>query len=280
MRTCIPGKGASTSVAPFAFWLLLLAAVISAAWTQPVRAGTCPAEHIDERVQVVHVYDGDTVKLVDGRRLRFIGIDTPELVHTRGKSSQPFAEKAKQALQAQLNSNNRTLRLQYGREHLDHYGRLLAHAFLETGENLAVALLQQGLATTLVVPPNTWGAGCYQRQENAARSAQRGLWSLPDYQSQDARTLPLDTRGFRLVHGRVVEIRRSRKNLWVDIEGPLVVQIPIADLVNFSVPDTEALQGKAVEVRGRIHQGRDGLRMKVRHPAALSIIRRSSQPEK
>lgn len=273
----MPGRGASASVAPFAFWLLLLVVVISDTWTRPVLASACPAEHINERVQVVHVYDGDTVKLTDGRRVRFIGIDAPEL---RGKntSNQPFASKAREALQDRLNSNNRTLRLQYDKEHQDHYGRLLAHAFLETGENIVVPLLQQGLATTLVVPPNTWGAGCYQHQENNARSEQRGLWSLQDYQSQEARALPLNTRGFRVVHGRVGEIRKSRNNLWVDIEGPLVLQIPIPDLVNFNLADIEALPGKAVEVRGRVHKDRNGLRMKLRHPAALSIINKSSPP--
>jgi micrococcal nuclease len=273
----MPGRGASASVAPFAFWLLLLVVVISNTWTRPVLASACPAEHINERVQVVHVYDGDTVKLTDGRRVRFIGIDAPEL-RGKNKSDQPFASKAREALQDRLNSNNRTLRLQYDKEHQDHYGRLLAHAFLETGENIVVPLLQQGLATTLVVPPNTWGAGCYQHQENNARSEQRGLWSLQDYQSQEARALPSNTRGFRLVHGRVGEIRKSRKNLWVDIEGPLVIQIPITDLVNFNLPDIEALPGKSIEVRGRVHKDRDGLRMKVRHPAALSIISKPSPP--
>lgn len=273
----MPGRGASASVAPFAFWLLLLVVVISNTWTRPVLASACPAEHINERVQVVHVYDGDTVKLTDGRRVRFIGIDAPEL-RGKNKSDQPFASKAREALQDRLNSNNRTLRLQYDKEHQDHYGRLLAHAFLETGENIVVPLLQQGLATTLVVPPNTWGAGCYQHQENNARSEQRGLWSLQDYQSQEARALPLNTRGFRVVHGRVGEIRKSRNNLWVDIEGPLVLQIPIPDLVNFNLADIEALPGKAVEVRGRVHKDRDGLRMKLRHPAALSIINKSSPP--
>jgi micrococcal nuclease len=273
----MPGRGASASVAPFAFWLLLLVVVISNTWTRPVLASACPAEHINERVQVVHVYDGDTVKLTDGRRVRFIGIDAPEL-RGKNKSDQPFASKAREALQDRLNSNNRTLRLQYDKEHQDHYGRLLAHAFLETGENIVVPLLQQGLATTLVVPPNTWGAGCYQHQENNARSEQRGLWSLQDYQSQEARALPSNTRGFRLVHGRVGEIRKSRKNLWVDIEGPLVIQIPITDLVNFNLPDIEALPGKSIEVRGRVYKDRDGLRMKVRHPAALSIISKPSPP--
>jgi micrococcal nuclease len=273
----MPGRGASASVAPFAFWLLLLVVVISNTWTRPVLASACPAEHINERVQVVHVYDGDTVKLTDGRRVRFIGIDAPEL-RGKNKSDQPFASKAREALQDRLNSNNRTLRLQYDKEHQDHYGRLLAHAFLETGENIVVPLLQQGLATTLVVPPNTWGAGCYQHQENNARSEQRGLWSLQDYQSQEARALPSNTRGFRLVHGRVGEIRKSHKNLWVDIEGPLVIQIPITDLVNFNLPDIEALPGKSIEVRGRVHKDRDGLRMKVRHPAALSIISKPSPP--
>src|SRR3989338_5940541 len=36
-----------------------------------------------EKVQVVRVIDGDTVELDDGRRVRYIGIDTPETVDPR-----------------------------------------------------------------------------------------------------------------------------------------------------------------------------------------------------
>lgn len=40
-----------------------------------------------EQHDVRNVYDGDTLTLIDERRVRFLGIDTPEI-----KEKQPFAE--------------------------------------------------------------------------------------------------------------------------------------------------------------------------------------------
>ena len=111
--------------APFAFWLL-------AGHTQPLPASACAATGSTEHSQVTYVYDGDTVKLKDGRRLRFIGINTPE-VSRKGKPVQPLAEAARTALQDLLDTHNGTLLLQYGQQDHDRYGRLLAHVFLENG---------------------------------------------------------------------------------------------------------------------------------------------------
>jgi micrococcal nuclease len=262
-------KGASDRGAPFTFWLLLTSTLLFACSLQPATASTCQALETGERVQVVYVYDGDTVKLSDGRRLRLIGINAPELGHA-DQPIQPLADAARSALQRLLETHNRILLLQYGTQDHDHYGRLLAHAFLEDGDNIAVYLLQQGLATTLVVPPNSWGADCYQRVENEARLDRRGLWALPDYQPQAALSLPLNTRGFRIVHGQISEIRTTRDTVWVDMDGPLVLQVSRKDLVNFD--SLENLVGQQVEVRGWVKQDRNGLRMKIQHPDALVAI--------
>jgi endonuclease YncB( thermonuclease family) len=265
-------KGASGSGAPFALLLLFLCVCPLLVMHSPgLRAADCPAGHIDERVQVAYVYDGDTVKLKDGRRVRLIGINTPEMGPS-GMATESFAATARTSLQDLLDRHNRTLLLQYGREHRDHYGRILAHAFLETGENIAVRLLKQGMATTLVVPPNTWGKDCYQRYENDARIDARGLWSLANYQVQEARTLPLDTRGYRIIRGQVSAVRHSRNSVWVDIEGPLVVRIARRDLDNFEPHYPGSLAGQTVEIRGWVKHDRDGLRLNVRHPAALAMI--------
>lgn len=262
-------KGASSRVAPFAFWLLLTTSMLLAGSPRPADATACQATKSGERVQVIYVYDGDTVKLDDGRRLRLIGINTPETGY-RDQPTQPLANAARSALQRLLETNNRTLLLQYGKQEHDHYGRLLAHAFLENGDNVAVLLLQQGLATTIVIPPNSWGADCYQLIENEARLDRKGLWALPDYQTQAARALPPGTRGFRIVQGQVIGIRNSRYTVWVDLEGPLVLQISKKDLVDFD--SLEALVGQQVEVRGWIRQNDNELRMKVQHPSALIVI--------
>lgn len=232
-------------------------------------AADCPADRTSERVQVVYVYDGDTVKLSDGRRLRFVGINTPEVSH-EGRGPQALAETARTTLQELLDTHNRTLLLRHGQQPQDHYGRLLAHAFLADGSNVAVHLLERGLATTLVVPPNTWARQCYQSREDSARSARRGLWALANYQPLEGRALPLSTRGFRLVRGRLTEIRQSRHNVWLDLEGPLVIKVARRDLVNFEPGFPENLAGRQVEVRGWIRKDDRGLRLNLRHPSAIT----------
>lgn len=41
----------------------------------------CPLPGKPEQVRVQQVVDGDTVRLVDGRSVRLIGINTPEIGH-------------------------------------------------------------------------------------------------------------------------------------------------------------------------------------------------------
>ncbi len=263
-------KGASVSVAPFALWVLLL-------FSHNLLAAACPARETSERVTVVHVFDGDTVKLADGRRLRLIGINAPEL-RPDGPGHEPFADQAKAALQSIIERNNRTLLLQYDREHQDHYGRLLAHAFTESGENIAARLLTGGFATTLVVPPNGWSHDCYQQQENRARIERRGIWGHPRYQAQDSRELAASTRGFALVYGTVQRVRQAGGTLWLEFEGPLSVRIGKQDQVNFPHGQLERLVGEAVEIRGWVRSKPSGLVMTVRHPAALTIISSTHAP--
>jgi micrococcal nuclease len=263
-------RGVSCQGTPFAFWgwsiLLLLACCVPTA-----RAGDCAAIRAYEQVEVSYVYDGDTVKLADGRKLRFIGIDTPEFGH-HGEPNQPFAAPARAFLNELLNAHDHTVKLQTGTEVRDHYGRLLAHAFLRTGENVAVQLLDAGLATTMVVPPDTWAADCYQRHENKARAARLGLWSLPAYRPQESTHLPRDTKGFRIVRGRVTGVGRTRYGVRVDLNGDLEIRVPSKDLSYFEPGYLENLKGQRVEVRGWIKTAREGLRVNVRHPAALRIL--------
>jgi endonuclease YncB( thermonuclease family) len=265
------GEGVSITDALFIFpkWLVPVL-LLSLATANPSHANPCSAEHTSERVQVVYVTDGDTVKLTDGRRLRLIGINTPEISHD-GSPSHPLAMQARSALVALLDRHNRTLNLQYGRQPRDHYGRMLAHAFLDDGTNVSARLLDQGLATALVVPPNTWERDCYATIETAARKQQRGLWALPGYQVIDSTALPADTRGFHIVRGRINAIRNSRHGIWLDLEGPLVIRIDRKDLVNFKPDFPDSHKGKTVEVRGWIKADRNGLRVNVRHPAALVV---------
>lgn len=263
-------KGATVSVAPFALALLLIC-------PPPVNAGStaCPAAHTDERVRVVYVYDGDTVRLADGRRVRLIGINAPETAHGN-HAPQPFAGPAHAALQALLDANNRTLLLQHGVQREDHYGRLLAHAWLEDGTNVAVQLLAKGLATALVVPPNTRQAECYARVEATARIDRTGLWGHPRYRSRSSDSLSGNERGFHIVHGRVAAVQRNGGGLRIRLDGPLTLHIGRDDLANFPRGLPERLVGRTVEVRGWVRSRASQLHMTVRHPAALVVLEQVS----
>jgi hypothetical protein len=185
--------------------------------------------------------------------------------------TEPYAEIARTSLQNALENSGNLLSLQYGRERRDHYGRLLAHAYLSNGENIAVLLLSRGHATTLVVPPNTATADCYQQVEQEARAARRGLWQLADYQTRAAESLPGTASGFYIVRGKVTDIHRTRQQVHIALEGLLVARISVRDLANFEPDYLERLVGHTVELRGWIRPEKNGLHIRVHHPAALAL---------
>ena len=95
--------------------------------------------------RVIKVYDGDTITLQDKRRVRFLGIDTPELAER-----QPFAEEAKQYTKEQCLGKDVYISFEPGSERTDKYGRLLAWIWVGQGVgylNLNEALVSQGYAT-------------------------------------------------------------------------------------------------------------------------------------
>lgn len=125
---------------------------------------------------VVRAVDGDTIEVqVEGRRedVRYIGVDTPETVKP-GMPVQCFGPRAHRFDAALV--THRRVRLEFGVERRDVYGRLLAYVHL--GRRFVNAeLVRRGLARTLTIPPNDRFAGRFKRLEMAAARAGRGLWS-------------------------------------------------------------------------------------------------------
>uniref|UniRef100_A0A0G4HIP8 TNase-like domain-containing protein n=1 Tax=Chromera velia CCMP2878 TaxID=1169474 RepID=A0A0G4HIP8_9ALVE len=74
-----------------------------------------------------HVYDGDTLTLDGGQRVRFLGIDTPEI-----KQHQPFAIEARDFV-TELCAG-KELYLEHDGQAKDHYGRLLAYVFVKQAD--------------------------------------------------------------------------------------------------------------------------------------------------
>lgn len=126
-----------------------------------------------ERVTVKRVNDGDTVQLADGRLVRYIGIDAPEIDHAR-HTAQPMGFEAR-TRNAEL-VGGRTLRLELDIERLDDYGRTLAYVFLPDGAMVNERLLQAGLAFCLATMPNVQYEGRLLAAQRTAMRAKAGLW--------------------------------------------------------------------------------------------------------
>jgi micrococcal nuclease len=230
-------------------------------------ADSCRADHIDEVVQVAFIYDGDTVRLVDGRKVRLAGINAPEVAH-QGKPAEPLGDEARAYLSHLLESDNHLLmRLELDR--IDHYGRLLAHLYQMDGSSIEEQLLRKGLAQQLVIPPNVWQSGCYQQVERAARQQRRGLWQSSYYRPITGRPQPDDVGGFHLVAGIVQNVDESRKSLWLTLDSGVDLRIPRSALPLFGLADPMNMVGKRIVARGWLRFEKNRYQLTLRHPSAL-----------
>jgi micrococcal nuclease len=129
----------------------------------------------EARAFVIRVVDGDTVEARIGDRVedvRYIGVDTPETVKP-GAPVQCFGPRASSFNHRLV--EHRRVRLVFGVERRDAYGRLLAYAYL--GRRFVNAsLVRRGLARSLTIPPNDRFAARFRRLELSAARAGRGLW--------------------------------------------------------------------------------------------------------
>jgi endonuclease YncB( thermonuclease family) len=227
--------------------------------------GDCPEPPRTAQARVAHVIDGDTLVLADGRRLRLIGIDTPELGR-EGGTDQPFAVKARKELLDSIGRGRGLVRLLLGIETRDRHGRSLAHVYDASGHNLNEHLLRRGLAAVSSFPPNLRFADCYRQAEAAARRARAGLWRLPP---TEAHALTPQARGFRRVRGRVHAVGQTGDGLRITLEGGLELRVKGQDQVYFDQDFLKGLPGRSVEVRGWLYRYRGEPRMRLRHPSAF-----------
>jgi len=230
----------------------------------------CAADHIDEWARVGRVFDGDTLRLEDGRVVRFIGINAPELAYDGG-ASQPLAMQAKQSLQRLLPAGSR-VGLRFDRERRDRHHRLLGHVFDERKQNISAILLRRGEAFAVAVAPNLWRSGCYFRQEAIARAHDGGIWGLAYYQPRDAGTLRSQEGGFYRVRGRIDHIGRSRRSLWLDMGEGFALRIPRKRLDSFSELHVDTWLNKIITVRGWTRFYNHKMNMTITHPAMIETM--------
>ena len=249
----------------FAYYLLLFLCSF------PHTSNACDSRAYDRTASARHIIDGDTLVLSDGRKLRLIGIDTPELAR-KGRPAESGTDAARLYLSKLLKDKDR-LGLKYGPERKDRHGRLLAHLFLEDGSNIQAGLLREGLALPLNIPPNVLFSDCYEEQMLLARAAGRGLWQLPQFQTIRAKSMQPDTHGYRLVHGVVSKLGFSDSAVWLNLNKHLAIRIRRKHLSYLAGLDLNNIIGAEIEVRGVIYQRNKQMRVSVRHKNDLKILK-------
>lgn len=132
-----------------------------------------------EEAYVKKVIDGDTILLLSGEKVRYIGIDAPEM-HHKNKDVMEMGEKAKQFNQSLV--GGKKIRLEYDVEQYDKYGRVLAYVYLPAqagvgGTFVNAAMVKEGYAQVYTFPPNVKYQELFLKLQKEARDAGKGLWA-------------------------------------------------------------------------------------------------------
>lgn len=126
-----------------------------------------------DRVYVKYVIDGDTIILKSGEKVRYIGIDTPEIDH-ENKKAEPLGYAARNFNKKRVGAKG--IRLEFDREKHDHFGRRLGYVFSLDNTFINLELLRSGLATYLHKPPNLKYAEKLLQAQRKAMLDGKGVW--------------------------------------------------------------------------------------------------------
>jgi micrococcal nuclease len=139
-----------------------------------------------QKVIVARVIDGDTFELSDGRKVRLIGVNTPEST-TR---TEEYGKEASNYTKSKL--EGKEVYLQKDVSETDRYGRLLRIVWLKVptddmNENeirskmFNADLVINGYAEPSTYPPDVKYAEYFRKFAREAREAERGLWAYGEY---------------------------------------------------------------------------------------------------
>ena len=130
----------------------------------------CSCGSPPDNARVIEVIDVDTITIEGGYRVRYIGIDTPE-IHP---DLEAFGIEAWQANRKLV--EGKEVRLERDVSETDKYGRLLRYVWVD--DILVEAeLVRQGLARAKAYPPDTKYQDYLEQMQAEAREAGRGMWA-------------------------------------------------------------------------------------------------------
>jgi micrococcal nuclease len=120
---------------------------------------------------VEFVHDGDTLFLTDGRKVRLLGVDTPEI----GDHLECYGDEATALLRSLLPEGT-SVHVLADTQPLDQYDRSLLLLWLDDATFVNLELIEQGAAEAVVLEPNLLYAAEFETAEDAAQAGDLGLW--------------------------------------------------------------------------------------------------------
>ena len=123
---------------------------------------------------VERVIDGDTVELASGERVRYLGLDTPELLPEPDCGATDATELNRALVEG------KRVELLRGPDDRDQFGRLLRYVFVD-GIFVNAELIHEGMAQPQGFHPDERFRQVLVQMAVAARAAGRGLWAVCDW---------------------------------------------------------------------------------------------------
>jgi micrococcal nuclease len=123
--------------------------------------------------KVVRVIDGDTIELENGEKVRYIGVNTPELHHPQ-KGKECFGQEAYEKNKSLV--EGKVVTLQKDVSETDRYGRLLRYVWIDT-TLVNESLVLEGYAFSSSYPPDISLQKFLNAAQERARENKVGLWS-------------------------------------------------------------------------------------------------------
>ncbi len=238
------------------------------------------AESKVEKAIVKWVYDGDTLLVTDRngknkRKIRVIGIDTPEVKHHQQKA-QLYGAKAREELRVLLKDENYQIFLEFDKEKYDRYKRILAHVYLANGKSISEWLLQRGFAKTLIIPPNVKHAECYKNAERQAQQQKLRLWKLKSNHVKTPQELKSRSKGYVRLKGKIAHIIKQKKTLVLELESnskkPIQLRIRKKNLRYFKGIDPDRLIAQEVIVSGILKNKKGKRTITLNHSSQLERV--------
>lgn len=235
-------------------------------------------DYFQKRYYVHQVIDGDTIRLTDGRIIRYLGIDTPEL---REKTEEgwayrplPYAEEAKKLNEQLVYDKN--IKIIKDKEKYDTYNRLLAYVFSDD-VFVNYQIIKQGLGVIYLWYPNFKFADLLAHAQRTAIENKKGAWA-EEFNPVNLNEIYNYKDNMISVKGRISKIDKTARSFHLKLENKkslyltLIVyknNISLFERNGFSMQD---LKTRNIKAYGILKSHNGFLYIVISHPCQIEII--------